>query len=280
VLSRSLQFELLQSRGGAKLSDVSRKETADCRRLGHAFSALVAAPAQPTHGVAPALLPPLTPTGESDDHPPATRGISMHASFELEALELRLAGGPIAGIDEAGRGPWAGPVVAAAVILDPKNIPSGLADSKVLDADTRERLYGQLLAAAEFGVGIADVEHIDRHNILNATMWAMQQATRQLRCKPRLALIDGNRLPPLSCEARAIVKGDAKCLSIAAASIVAKVTRDRLMIALASEFPRYGFDRHKGYGTPEHQHAIDRFGVTPHHRRSFKPVQLALGLIA
>lgn len=202
----------------------------------------------------------------------------MDATFELEAVELRLAGGPIAGIDEAGRGPWAGPVVAAAVILDPDRIPAGIADSKALDPEAREQIYPRILATAAVGVGIADVARIDTINILNATMWAMVEAVRALPCSPRLALVDGNRLPRLSCSARAIVGGDARCLSIAAASIVAKVTRDRLMIALGRELPGYGFERHKGYGTPEHKAALDRLGVSPHHRRSFRPVQLALGL--
>jgi ribonuclease HII len=203
----------------------------------------------------------------------------MKASFELEANELQLAGGPIAGVDEAGRGPWAGPVVAAAVILDPDHIPAGIADSKQLDADARAFVYPRILASADVGVGIADVGRIDRDNILNATMWAMAEAVAALKSRPRLALIDGNRGPRLSCASRTIVKGDAKCLSIAAASIVAKVTRDRMMIELARAYPGYGFDRHKGYGTPDHQAAIQRHGVCPEHRRSFKPVQLALGLL-
>lgn len=203
----------------------------------------------------------------------------IRASFELEEVSLRLHGGPICGIDEAGRGPWAGPVVAAAVILDPDDIPAGIADSKALDADARERIFPRIMETAIAGVGIADVERIDRDNILHATMWAMQQAVRQLPSLPRLALIDGNRAPLLACESRTIVKGDARCLSIAAASIVAKVTRDRIMVALGREMPGYGFERHKGYGTPEHAEALARLGVTPYHRRSFKPVQLALGLI-
>lgn len=202
----------------------------------------------------------------------------MQATFELEATELRLAGGPIAGIDEAGRGPWAGPVVAAAVILDPENIPDGIADSKELEPEVREALYARITASAQCAVGIADVRRIDRDNILNATMWAMTQAVRKLQTRPRLALIDGNRAPGLRCSVRTVIQGDAKCLSIAAASIIAKVTRDRMMIELGQELPAYGFERHKGYGTPEHQLAIDRLGVTPHHRRSFRPVQLALGL--
>ena len=199
-------------------------------------------------------------------------------TFELESVELEVHGGPIAGIDEAGRGPWAGPVVAAAVILDPKNLPDGIDDSKALDADQRETVFKHIIATACYGVGIADVERIDRDNILNATLWAMAEAVSNLSEQPRLALIDGNKAPRLACETRTIVKGDAKCLSIAAASIVAKVTRDRMMSELARAYPGYGFERHKGYGTPEHKFALERLGVTPIHRRSFKPVQLALGL--
>ncbi len=201
----------------------------------------------------------------------------LRASFELEEVSLRLHGGPICGVDEAGRGPWAGPVVAAAVVLDPANIPFGIEDSKILDADAREWMFPRIMATSQVGIGIADVYRIDRDNILHATMWAMQQAVAGLTALPRLALIDGNRSPLLKCEARAIVKGDAKCLSIAAASIIAKVTRDRIMIALGLELPGYGFERHKGYGTPEHMQALARLGVTPYHRRSFKPVHLALG---
>ena len=201
------------------------------------------------------------------------------ATFELEASELRLRGGPIAGIDEAGRGPWAGPVVAAAVILDPAAIPGGIADSKVLLPEEREALYPRIMAVAKVAVGIADVTRIDRDNILNATMWAMARAVDGLCVRPRLALVDGNKAPRLRCEARPIVGGDALCLSIAAASIVAKVTRDRLMIALGRELPHYGFERHKGYGTREHHAALERHGATAHHRRSFRPVQLVLGLM-
>ena len=202
----------------------------------------------------------------------------IRPTFDLESLELELHGGPVAGIDEAGRGPWAGPVVAAAVVLDPRNLPKGIDDSKALDADARELAYASITATAQYGVGIAHVDRIDRDNILNATMWAMAQAVTRLAAAPRLALIDGNRAPKLTCLHRTIVKGDAKCLSIAAASIIAKVTRDRMMIALGDELPGYGFERHKGYGTPEHRQALHRLGVSPHHRRSFEPVQLALEL--
>lgn len=204
----------------------------------------------------------------------------MKATFELEQNELHLGNGPVVGIDEAGRGPWAGPVVAAAVILDPNRIPRGIADSKVLDHDAREMLYPHIISTSRVGIGIAHVERIDRDNILNATLWAMADALKQLMADagpaPRLVLIDGNRAPHLPIATRTVIKGDAKCLSIAAASIIAKVTRDRLMVELADKFPGYGFERHKGYGTPEHQSAIANLGVTTIHRRSFKPVQLAL----
>jgi ribonuclease HII len=209
----------------------------------------------------------------------ASRPARRRPTLELESAETQLGNGPVAGVDEAGRGPWAGPVVAAAVILDPDNIPVGIDDSKVMDEFAREAVYQQIMASARVGVGIADVFRIDRDNILKATLWAMSEALAALPLQPGLALIDGNRLPLLAFPARAIVKGDAKCLSIAAASIVAKVMRDRRMIALAREYPGYGFERHKGYGVPEHKAALERLGVTPHHRRSFKPVQLALGLI-
>jgi ribonuclease HII len=135
------------------------------------------------------------------------------------------------------------------------------------------------MKVARVGVGIADVERIDRENILGATLWAMAQAVSQLAEAPKLVLVDGDKIPRVSMPARAIVKGDSKCLSIAAASIVAKYTRDRLMMDLARTYPGYGFERHKGYGTPEHQAAIQKLGVCAMHRRSFRPVQLALGLV-
>ena len=204
---------------------------------------------------------------------------AMKASFELEAIELQLTGGPIAGVDEAGRGPLAGPVVAAAVILDRVSIPEGIADSKLLDAEARRSVYQAILASAQVGIGIAGVERIDADNILNATLWAMREAVARLISRPKLVLIDGNRAPHLDCATRTIVQGDARCLSIAAASIVAKVARDAIMAELARDYPHHGFDRHKGYSTAEHFAAIARYGVTPHHRRSFRPVQLALGLL-
>ncbi len=203
----------------------------------------------------------------------------MKATFELEAIELELNGGPIAGVDEAGRGPLAGPVVAAAVVLDPAFISDGIADSKALDAKSRQSVYQAIVATAQVGIGVAGVDRIDSDNILNASLWAMAQAVARLDCRPRLVLVDGNKVPNVECSTRAIVQGDAKCLSIAAASIVAKVVRDAMMAELARDYPHYGFERHKGYGTREHHAAIARHGVTPHHRRSFRPVQLALGLV-
>jgi ribonuclease HII len=142
----------------------------------------------------------------------------------------------------------------------------------------RRQLHQAILATSQVGIGIAGVDRIDTDNILNAALWAMTEAVARLSCKPRLVLIDGNKAPHFECTTRAIVQGDAKCLSIAAASIVAKVARDAIMAEIARAYPDYGFDRHKGYGTREHHAAIERYGVTPHHRRSFRPVQLALGL--
>lgn len=205
------------------------------------------------------------------------RDSRLTPSFDLESVELELGGGPIAGIDEAGRGPWAGPVVAVAVVLDPERLPVGIDDSKALDEERREIVFARIVESAAIGIGVADIDRIDRDNILHATLWAMTQAVAALPVVPRLALVDGNKSPSVACPTRTIVKGDAKCLSIAAASIIAKVTRDRMMTALAAEFPGYGFERHKGYGTPEHRQALARLGVSPLHRRSFRPVQLALG---
>ncbi|WP_414464070.1 ribonuclease HII [Hyphomicrobium sp. B1] len=199
-------------------------------------------------------------------------------TFELEAAEHQLGFRPIAGVDEAGRGPWAGPVVAAAVILDPDKIPANIDDSKALDEESRAYLFNRIMKVAIVGVGVAEVDRIDRDNILAATLWAMAQAIGQLANAPKLVLVDGNKAPRVAMTTRTIVKGDAKCLSIAAASIIAKVTRDRIMVQMARDYPGYGFERHKGYGTPEHQAAINKLGVSPLHRRSFKPVQLALGL--
>ncbi len=181
--------------------------------------------------------------------------------------------GPVCGIDEAGRGPWAGPVVAAAVVLDRNAIPDGLDDSKKLSAARRATLFDRITASAAVGIGIASVTEIDRLNILRANDLAMCRAVVALDPAPCVALIDGNRLPPdLPCQGRALVGGDASSLSIAAASIVAKVTRDRIMADLAMAHPGYSWETNQGYGTAAHRAALTRLGVTPHHRRSFKPV--------
>lgn len=193
------------------------------------------------------------------------------------SFELQFTGLTVAGVDEAGRGPWAGPVVAAAVILDAAQIPDGIDDSKRLRPAAREKLYKQImLSARAAATGIASVEEIDRLNILNASMLAMQRAVKGLPIVPGIAVIDGNRAPALSCTTRCIVEGDARCLSIAAASILAKVTRDRMMRELADTCPAYGFERNAGYGTPEHRKALQQYGVTPHHRKSFAPVRALL----
>ena len=188
------------------------------------------------------------------------------------SIELSFSG-IIAGVDEAGRGPWAGPVVAAAVILDQKNIPAGINDSKKMTATKREQLYEIIIATYPTGVGMASVDEIDSMNILEATKLAMRRAIEQLSVIPDLALVDGNRAPILPCKVQTVIGGDAKSLSIAAASIIAKVTRDRLMCELAREFPGYGWERNAGYGTSLHQAGLASLGVTPHHRRSFAPIR-------
>ena len=186
---------------------------------------------------------------------------------------------PVAGVDEAGCAPLAGPVVAAAVILDRERFPRGIDDSKALPADKREAIYARLTRVAAWGVGIASVEEIDRINIFWARMLAMKRAVEALGRKPAMILVDGNRCPDWSHASIAVVDGDAKCRSIAAASIVAKVTRDRMMADYAREWPGYGWETNKGYGTPQHYRALDELGPTPLHRRSFAPIrQLTLGL--
>ena len=179
-----------------------------------------------------------------------------------------------AGVDEAGRGPLAGPVVAAAVILDERYPIAGLDDSKVLSAPVRERLFLEIHAKALcFCIAQASVEEIDELNILQATMLAMCRAVEGLELRPHKVLVDGNRLPALKIAAEAIVKGDAKVKAISAASILAKVHRDRLCHGLHLLHPQYGFDGHKGYPTPAHLAALQEHGVCPHHRRSFRPVR-------
>ena len=189
-------------------------------------------------------------------------------------------GGLVCGIDEVGRGPLAGPVVAAAVVLDLDHLPArlrrGIDDSKALAPAAREDYAGELRRCALIGLGAASVREIDAVNILRASLRAMQRALAALGIRPDAALVDGNFAPALPCPARAIVGGDAISLSIAAASIVAKVTRDRIMRDLAARHAGYGWERNAGYGTREHQRALMSLGATIHHRRSFAPVRLAL----
>jgi len=202
--------------------------------------------------------------------------------FELEDK----CAGIVCGIDEAGRGPWAGPVVAGAVIIKDRNLHpdllNGLDDSKKLSAKKREKLYNLLFEEEKagkvcIGIGEASRAEIDEYNILNATFMAMERARANLSLAPQLALVDGNQKPRcFNCEALTVVKGDAKSYSIAAASIVAKVYRDRLMAELAQKYPHYGFEKNAGYGTAAHIAGLKRFGVTPEHRRSYKPIQAFL----
>jgi ribonuclease HII len=192
------------------------------------------------------------------------------------ALERAAGAAPVCGIDEAGRGPLAGPVFAAAVVLDPARVPQGIDDSKKLAPARRRRIAADLAAVAAVGLGQASVAEIDRLNILRASLLAMRRAFDDLALglgrMPAVALVDGNRLPDLPCAARAVVGGDGRSLSIAAASIVAKVARDALMAELARAHPQYGWERNAGYGTPEHLRALTQFGATPHHRITFTPI--------
>jgi ribonuclease HII len=192
--------------------------------------------------------------------------------YIFEARWLKTVTGPIAGVDEAGRGPLAGPVVAAAVILNRKRIPKGLDDSKQMTAEAREDAFGRIMDCATVGVGEASVDEIDLVNIRQATHLAMARAVRALNLVPSFALVDGNDAPALPCRCDTIVDGDARSVSIAAASIIAKVTRDRMMRALHDAHPEYGWLTNKGYGTPEHLDALNRVGPCCHHRRSFAPV--------
>ncbi len=203
--------------------------------------------------------------------------------------ETRLGAGRgriVVGVDEAGRGPWAGPVVAAAVWLEPAALPASLLaeldDSKRLTAAVRERLCRRITAAcpegARAGLGEASVDEIDRLNILQASLLAMARAVAALGLAPDAALVDGNRPPRLPCPVETVVKGDGLSLSIAAASILAKVTRDRQMAVLAQRYPGYGWERNQGYGTAEHRAALTRLGVTDEHRRSFRPIREALSI--
>jgi len=196
-------------------------------------------------------------------------------SFRRERTLLKRGVWPVAGCDEAGRGPLAGPVVAAAVVLDPKRVPKGLDDSKRLTAERREQLFEEICATAEVAVVYASPERINRDNILRASLWALTRAVHALPELPRHVFVDGRDRLATKCDCEAVIGGDGLIASIAAASIIAKVSRDRLMCRLAEQCPGYGFDSHKGYGVPEHLEALARLGPTVHHRRFFAPVAAA-----
>ena len=201
----------------------------------------------------------------------------LRPSFRRERAAMKRGVWPIAGCDEAGRGPLAGPVVAAAVILDPARVPRGLNDSKKLDAAERERLYDRICDCAEVAVAFGSPARIDRDNILQASLWALARAVAALPVRPNLVFVDGRDRINVPCDCQAVISGDALVSSIAAASIVAKVTRDRLMKQIGAAHPGYGFERHMGYSVPEHFEALRKLGPTIHHRRSFSPVALAYG---
>lgn len=216
----------------------------------------------------------IRPPEKSDRSP---RGVvpATPPSFRRERALLKRGVWPVAGCDEAGRGPLAGPVVAAAVVLDPKRIPKGLDDSKRLTADRREELFEEICATAAFAVAFGSTSRIDRDNILRASLWALARAVHALPETPKHVFVDGRDRIDTACDCEAVIGGDGLVMSIAAASIIAKVTRDRLMCALAQECPGYGFEQHKGYGVPEHLEALDRLGPSVHHRSFFAPVAAA-----
>ena len=208
----------------------------------------------------------------------AAKGVIAIAppSFRRERALMKRGVWPVAGCDEAGRGPLAGPVVAAAVILDPNRIPRGIDDSKRLTAEQREKLFDKICATAQVSVAVASPSRIDRDNILRASLWALKRAVVALPEQPRHVFVDGRDRLDTECDCEAVIGGDGIVLSIAAASIVAKVTRDRLMARLGTECPGYGFESHKGYSVPEHLAALRELGPTVHHRRSFAPVAALL----
>jgi ribonuclease HII len=214
-------------------------------------------------------------TRETSAKPPKGVIAATPPSFRRERALLKRGVWPVAGCDEAGRGPLAGPVVAAAVVLDPKRLPKGLDDSKRLTADRREELFEEICATAAFAVAFGSPARIDRDNILRASLWALARAVRALPETPKHVFVDGRDRIDAACDCEAVIGGDGLVLSIAAASIIAKVTRDRLMCALAQECPGYGFEQHKGYGVPDHLEALDRLGPSPHHRSFFAPVVAA-----
>lgn len=213
---------------------------------------------------------PLLPLGDEEVRP----------TFARERAAMRKGLMPVAGCDEAGRGPLAGPVVAAAVILDPKRIPRGINDSKKLTPEQREALYDRICATAHVAIALAPPSRIEVDNIRVASLWALARAVAALPVAPRLVFVDGIDRIAVPCECRPVIGGDGRVLSIAAASIVAKVTRDRLMARVGAAHPGYGFEQHMGYAVPAHAEALARLGPTVHHRRTFAPVFALLGVPA
>jgi len=211
---------------------------------------------------------------------PPKAALKIDRSFPTLMLELEARAtwnGPVCGVDEAGRGPWAGPVSAAAVILNPDDLPPGIDDSKALTEKRRAALEPEIKARAlAWGVGFASVEEIDELNILHATGLAMCRAIEALSIQPTIALVDGNYRFKLPCPVTTVVKGDSLSLSIAAASILAKTARDRLMVELDGQYPGYGFASHKGYNAPVHQHALKTLGPCPAHRPGWAPIKALL----
>jgi ribonuclease HII len=219
-----------------------------------------------TRPAAPKAAPAKLPKGVIAVAPP---------SFRRERALIKRGIWPVAGCDEAGRGPLAGPVVAAAVVLDPSRIPKGIDDSKRLTAERREELFEEICTTASFALAYASPARIDRDNILRASLWALARAVDALPERPSHVFVDGRDRLETPCDCDAVIGGDGLVLSIAAASIIAKVSRDRLMCALAQDCPGYGFEQHKGYAVPEHLDALQRLGPSVHHRRFFAPVAAA-----
>lgn len=219
----------------------------------------------------------MSPSRSAKASKPAAATPRPFPTLTLETLLVQSTGGPVCGVDEAGRGPWAGPVSAGAVILNPDDIPEGIDDSKALTHARREALETEIKArAVAWGVGFASVEEIEELNILHATGLAMCRAIEALEVQPVAALVDGNYRFSLPCPIQTVVKGDSLSLSIAAASILAKTARDRLMIELDSQYPGYGFASHKGYNAPIHQAALKSMGPCPAHRPSWAPIRALL----
>jgi ribonuclease HII len=210
------------------------------------------------------------------DPKPEPTGPAPRPSFRRERAILKKGILLVAGCDEAGRGPLAGPVVAAAVVLDPKRIPKGLHDSKQLSREEREELFEKICASAQVAVTVASVARIERDNILRASLWALAKSVNALPDRPEHVFVDGRDKIDVACSCDAVIGGDAIVASIAAASIVAKVSRDRLMCRLALDHPGYGFESHMGYAVPQHLEALRRLGPTVHHRRLFAPVAALL----